>query len=163
MSRLIPFITTVTVLLLNGCALTRSSSMTLAQDGNDPVFHFRTRGMNGLLSLRLWRTDTKQVVWDVNLNYYRESQVRYGEIPMQFRTFNGGLNRATQNYPIEGKKPLPLPPNTTFMVEIDCQYDTLLSPAVQPAYFLFSTDASGMLSRVTRPERITADDLPRPK
>jgi hypothetical protein len=137
--------------------------MKVVRDGNDPVFHFQTRGINGLLSLRLWRTDTKEVLWDVNLNYYRERRLRYGEIPTEFRTFNSGLNRASQSYPAGNQQPQPLPPSTTFMVELDCQYDTLLSPAVQPAYFLFSTDAGGALSRVTRPERITANDLPKPK
>ena len=137
--------------------------MAVARDADELVFHLRTRSVNGLLGLRLWRTDTKEVLWDVNLNYYPGGQLRYGEIPTEFRTFNGGLNRGRQNYPEGNRKPQPLPPSTTFMVELDYQYDTLLSPAAHSAWFLFSTDASGALSRVTTPERITADDLPKPK
>jgi hypothetical protein len=114
--------------------------MTVARDGNDPSFHFNTRSINGLLSLRLWRTDTKEVLWHVNLNYYRERRLKYGEIPMEFRTFNGGVNRASQSYPVRNQKPQTLPSSATFMVELVYQYDTWFAPSGQSVYFLFSTD-----------------------
>ena len=33
------------------CAFTRCTSMSITQEGGDPVFHFRNRGINGFLDL----------------------------------------------------------------------------------------------------------------
>jgi hypothetical protein len=161
MSRVIPSFAVIAIVVLTGCS--RSVSMRVARDGKDPVFHFQTRGtgMNGVTRLRIWRTDTKEVLWDVSLPYYSERRLRYGEVPTEIQASTG--NRASQNFPVRNQKPQPLPSGTSFTVELVYQYDTSFAPSGGAAYFLFSTDASGVPSRVTRLERIAADDLPNPK
>lgn len=135
--------------------------MNITQRGQDTDFHFRTRGMNGLTRLRLWRTDTKEVLWEVSLNYYRGSHLRYGDIPKGFRSFNGNLRDAKQIYPVGKQRPLALPRSTAFMVELDYQYDDFLAPSTGDAYFSFATDGKGAISKVTRLEQFPVDSLPK--
>ena len=161
MSRILAILAVFGLLFTSACALMRNASMTVTQQGKDTDFHLRTRGFRGLSSFRIWRTDTKEELWYVNLNYFRGEHLTYGEVPKSFRTFNGNLNNARQEYPPDARKPAPLPPTATFMVELNCTYDAMFGPAGQSAFFLFATDATGGVSRVTRPERITADDLPK--
>jgi len=70
-------------------------------------------------------------------------------------------NIGENTWSVDTDQPLPL--STTFMVQLVGQYDLPFAPSGQAFYFLFSTDANGVLSRMTIPQRITADDLPKPK
>jgi hypothetical protein len=161
MSRILAILAVFGLLFTSACALMRNASMTVTQQGKDIDFHLRTRGFHGLSSFRICRTDTEEELWCVNLNYFRGEHLTYGEVPENFRTFNGGLNNARQEYPSAARKPAPLPPSAMFLVELHCSYDAMFGPSFQSYTFLFATDATGGVSRVTRPERVTADDLPK--
>lgn len=160
MNRFFPLFVTLIVVLCDGCGLNRGVSLRVTQESNEPVFHFQLRSINGLSGLRLWRADTKQVLWDVSLNYYREKRLKYGDIPKNFRSFNGQLQRAYQMEPSEKQKPAPLPSNKTFIVEVHYQYDTSFAPSTGVAYFSFTTDSKGVPAPVTRLERVAADEIP---
>ena len=149
------------VLICSACSTTPHADVDIRQEDHDFVFQIRTRSINGLLDLRLWQVDTKEIFWDINLNYYKEPELRYGEVPDKFTTFNGGQNRAEQNIPRNHQRPRPLPANQNFYLALDCQYDTILAAASKVFYFSFSTDKNGRISRVTRVEHITSDAIPR--
>jgi hypothetical protein len=148
----------IAALLLIGCKHNHNVSMTITQEGKNPAFHFQFQGINGFIQLRLWRADTKQVLWDINLNDYCENHLGYGEIPTRFKTFNGNVNDAVQNFPKKGE-PLSLPPNTTFIVELSSQYDADISAYAETGRFSFSTDTNNVLSQVTI-AHIAGNDIP---
>jgi hypothetical protein len=148
--------------LLSACAIVRSASVSVQQQDSTVDFQFQTRSFNGLGGLRVWRADTKEVFWDVNLNYYNEKHLKYGDIPKGFRTFNGNSNSATQNFPALGHQPSPLPSNAKFILELTCLYDTMFSPAFRAYYFSFTTNEKGIVSKIIPVDQIPADFFPRP-
>lgn len=97
MSRIIPTFAVIAIVVLTGCS--RSVSMKIARDGKEPVFHFQTRGMGmgGVTGLRIWRMDTKEVLWHVSLPCYSERRLGYGEVPTEIQASTG--NRASQSFP----------------------------------------------------------------
>ena len=42
---------------------------------------------NGLLQLIIIDTSNSKTIWDIELNYFREASLKYGEIPQDFETF----------------------------------------------------------------------------
>jgi len=136
-----------------------TASVSVQQQGKNLNFQFRTRGVNGLLDILIWRADTKEPIWYENLDYYNENHLKYGEVPMNFKTFNGAINSAEQTFPTNGQKPSPLPPNIKFFLRIDYQYDTFAAFAGVSDY-AFVTDANGNVSAFI-PIHIAPDDLPK--
>ncbi len=135
--------------------------MTAHQSANNFEFEFSTRGINGLLSLQLWEADTRELFWDINLDYYNEARLAYGTVPEDFQTFNGLRHSATQRFPTGGQKPHSLPPNGRFYVSITCQYDQGFAPCAGSFIFSLTTDATGRVAAVTRLDGLAADKFPK--
>ena len=83
---------------------------------------------NGLLQLIIIDTSNSKTIWDIELNYFREASLKYGEIPQDFETFNGGTDSAEQNFPVTGK-PLTLVEGKIYKLYTDWQYDTIVASA----------------------------------
>ena len=135
----------LTAVLFASCSLPRKFLLAIKQDDNRTYFEFSMHRYNGLLGLRLWKTDTKELLWDMNLNYYREERLEYGNVPKFFLSFNGAQQRATQNFPADNQKPRAFQPNSRFMVDIDLIYDTSSTSRM----FSFKTDADGRIVSVS--------------
>jgi hypothetical protein len=110
------------VFQLFGCSANPSITLTARQEGSDLVFDIKKRGITGLLALAIWQMDPAEYFWKVNLDYYNESTLIYGHIPSRFRTFNGGVNSARQEFPPAGIKPRALTPNKLFCIALTWQY-----------------------------------------
>jgi hypothetical protein len=162
MLRIISIVVLVSVAVAFIWMLPPHCSTTARQRGSDTEFDIATRGINGLLGLRIWRADTRETLWDVNLNYYPGPKLAYGEVPADFETFNGAQNSARQNFPPDDQKPMTLPINSQLFVEVDCQYDHFISAACRCFYFLISTDEHGNLSEVQPVNCLTPSEYPKP-
>ena len=145
---------------LTGCAVHPKAALTLQQTATNLDFAISTEHVNGLLGLRIWQADTKELFWDVDLHYYREPHLTYGVVPRDFKTFGGVLSSAEQKFPAGGERPRPLPPSTQFRASILCQYDTMFDAHLCEFYFSFTTDADGRVSSVVPVARILREDLP---
>jgi hypothetical protein len=146
------------MLVHSACSPEPRADVTIQQHEHDFDFQFHTSGVIAIMGLTLWGADTKQLFWAINLNYYNEHRLRYGQVPTAFTTFNGVRNSATQNHP-----PLPLPPNQHFYLAIVCLHRAFPEPATATFLFSFATDNEGRISPVTRAEHITASDIPNTK
>lgn len=134
--------------VLMGCAMKPSIILEAEQYGPDISFDIRAKGINGLVDLRIWQTDTKEVIWQINLNSFNGPRLGYGEVPVGFKTFNGGSGNAKQVVPSGDKRPSPLPAGKSFILVLGVQYDTMMSAAMRPFYFSFSTDSEGRISAI---------------
>ena len=146
---------------LAGCAVHPKAALTLQQTTTNLDFVISTEHVNGLLGLRVWQADTKELFWDVDLHYYREPRLTYGVVPRDFKTFGGVLSSAEQKFPTGGERPRPLPPSTQFRASILCQYDTMMDAAMREFYFLFATDTKGRVSVVVPVARFPREDFPK--
>ena len=138
-----------------GCSMAPAISMTAKQRGSDVDFEFGTRGINGLLEFRVWRADTRELLWDVNLNYYGGARLTYGDIPKDFTTTNGNQQSATQIFPADGAKPKRLPASGKVFMEVQCQYDALDAPSTRSFDFAVTTGPDGHVLTT-----LPIDDLP---
>lgn len=118
------------------------------------------RGVNGLLGLQIWDADEKEMLWDVSLNYFKAEELRYGELPANFKTYNSAGNTATQNYPSKKQNPKHLPASKNFFVALNCQYDSFMSPSSQTFYFAFKTDKEGNVTQPVPISAITPEKFP---
>ena len=151
----------ILVSVFMGCAGKPNIVLEAKQHGENIDFDIRTKGINGLLDLQIWQTDTKEVIWQLNLNSFNGTTIEYGKVPVGFKSFNGGTYDAEQMVPLTGKRPGPLPAGKSFIIALGAQYDTLTSAAMRPFYFLFSTDANGKISRVLPTGAPKPGDLPK--
>ncbi len=108
-------------------------------------FKFKHENVNGLLQLIVWEEGAKDILWDVNLNYYTGDTLKYGEIPIQFITFNGVKNSAKQNYPINNIAPIAVPVGSIIYVYISYQYDTFISPASSSHVYSLQVGENGII------------------
>jgi len=143
------------MLILSACSSEPQADVTIQQHEQAFDFQFHTHGIIGFMSLKLWSADTKQIFWDVNLNYYNEHTLRYGQIPHAFTTFNGVQNEASENSP-----PLPLPPNQRFYLAIVTLHNAFPEPATGAFWFSFATDNVGRIGPVTRADFKNIGDIP---
>ncbi len=148
-------------LSLTGCTVHPKATLTAQQTTTNLDFTISTEHVNGLLGLRIWQADTKELFWDVDLRYYREPRLTYGVVPTDFKTFGGVTSSAKQKYPASGERPRPLPPSTQFRASLLCQYDTMMDAAMREFYFSFATDRDGRLSSVFPVASIPREDLPK--
>ncbi len=144
-----------------GCSVAPKLSLRATQRDTGIEFEFYPRGINGLLGLRVWQADTKELLWDVNLNYYRGARWRYGDVPRDFETFKGARNSASQNCPDKNKKPRPLPADRRLFASVDCQYDSFMAASSRTFLFSIKTGADGSVAEVSPVEYLRPDDFPR--
>jgi hypothetical protein len=138
-----------------GCSMAPAISMTAKQRGSDVDFEFGTRGINGLLEFRVWRADTRELLWDVDLNYYGGARLTYGDIPKDFTTTNGNQQSATQIFPADEAKPKKLPASGKVLVEVECQYDDFAAACSRRFDFAVTTGSDGRVLTT-----VPIDDLP---
>jgi hypothetical protein len=150
----------VLVVLLGGCSRQPTLSFSTSEEKGQTALHFAAQRLNGLLGIRIWRADTKDLLWAANLNYYKEPRLIYGEIPRDFATFNGGKNSAQQAFPSDSKPALAFPSDTRLLVAIDLQYDTFMTASTTVRYFEIKTDRNSRISSVTPLESIAPDEFP---
>ena len=140
--------------LLSGCGGKPNLAPKSVIRGNDLEFRFRTNELIGLISVRVWVADSKILIWDLNLDYYKDSSLDYGKVPKEFKTFNGRISNAVQIFPNEGIPPKPLLPGKDYFVNIEFLYDSAFGESVSSASYLFKrareTDA-GSFVRVFEP------------
>lgn len=79
---------------------------------------------NGLLGLKITDVSTRRKVWDIRLSYYSGARLKYGEVPQDFKTFNGATNSAKQKTPETGV-PSKLVEGKIYRMYSDWQYDRL--------------------------------------
>ncbi len=96
---------------------------------NELIFKIKYGTTNGLLRLIIRDAETNSIVWDINLNYFYEEKLAYGEIPKEFETDNGVINNAKQNIPADGK-PVDLVEGKVYEIYSDWQYDAFISAFV---------------------------------
>lgn len=159
--RILPLMLILIALALAGCATDPKAALAVRQTGTNLDFEISTEHVNGLLGLRVWQADTKEVFWDIALRYYREPRLAYGVVPTDFKTFGGGTSSAEQKFPASGQRPRALPPSTTFLTSIYFQYDTMFDAKVREVYFSFATDAEGKVLSVIPVARVAPEDYPK--
>ena len=76
----------ILVAVLMGCAMKRIIVLEAKQHGTEISFDIRANRINGLLDMRIWQMDTKEVIWQINLNSYNGARLNYGEVPVGFKT-----------------------------------------------------------------------------
>jgi len=91
-------------------------------EGEDIVFYIDYKKTRGLLDLTVTDVSENKVVWDINLSYYYGQELRYGEVPLEFKTNNGVTNRARQKIPEVGVPP-ELEKGKIYKLVTDWQYD----------------------------------------
>ena len=151
----------MSVWLLSGCTPKPSVSLGAHSSDSQTVLDVSTEGINGLLGLNMWQADTREMLWRVNLDYFRGPQLVYGHVPAGFMTINGGKNSAEQIFPAKGLRPPPLPPRRKIFVAIEAQYDEFMSASARTFYFELNTDANGRVLSVRPLTAVKPDDLPK--
>jgi len=159
--RILPLMLILIALALAGCATDPKAALAVRQTGTNLDFEISTEHVNGLLGLRVWQADAKEVFWDIALRYYREPRLAYGVVPTDFKTFGGGTSSAEQKFPASGQRPRALPSSTTFLTSIYFQYDTMFDAKVREVYFSFATDAEGKVLSVIPVARVAPEDYPK--
>jgi len=128
-----------------GCSAKRDISLSARKEGTNLVFDIKMSRVNGLLGMDIWQVDPNEYFWKVNLNYFNDSTLTYGQVPSNFRTFNGALNGAEQEFPNPGIKPRALAPNKTYCIALSWQNSDLTEWTSGALYFLTTTDSSGAI------------------
>lgn len=138
----------LTPLILLGCSMKPALTVVGKQQDEKIVFEIGTAHVNGLLDLRIWQEDTGEVFWHVALDYFNGRRIKYGEPPVNFKTFNGGEGSAKQIVPESGKPPVPPPLGKSFIIAVTAQYDTWTSAASKTFYYSFSISPGGRISAI---------------
>jgi hypothetical protein len=124
-------------------------SVTGQQRNSDIDFVIKIEGKsNGVIGLRLWNAESKELFWDIVLDSFMGSHIRYGELPANFKGYNGVTYNARQLFPSGGRKPRALLPSANYYLAVDCQYDTYLAACMSVSSFSFSTDSNGKISPI---------------
>ncbi len=119
---------------------------------------------NGLLRLQIFEQDPRSLIWDVNLHYFHEPKLSYGEVPQGFITFNGSTNSAAQVFPANGA-PEKLRSGEEYVLKTDWQYDRLGTAQIKSQEHCFRTPSNGsatvlVLEKYQSPSESTAEDGP---
>jgi hypothetical protein len=149
------------VSLLTGCTPRRNVSLAVRQSGSHTILDVSTEGVNGLIGLNMWQADTRELLWKVNLVYFRGKQLVYGAVPANFTTFNGVESSAEQTFPAKGLPPPPLPPSRKIYVAIEAQYDEFMAASVRVFFFELSTDTNGQVLSVLPLKGMKSEDFPK--
>jgi hypothetical protein len=144
---------------LSGC-FDPTVSVTVHQMGDKEIFEITTHHINGLMQFTLWRSDTKDLIWDVNLRSYLGPELVYGDIPVNFKTFKGGSYSAEQEYPASNMRPARLPSNCRLYLIVGMQYDTFMAASATISKFALTTDENGHVTSII-PAHFTSDDYPK--
>lgn len=143
-----------------GCTVHPNVTLSVQQTTTNLHFDVSTTHANGLVGLRVWQADTKDLLWDVDLAYYRGPRIAYGVVPSGFKTFSGLTSNARQKFPAGRERPPPLAASTQYRVAVLCQFDSMMSASVKEFYFAFATDADGRVLSVSPVESILPKDFP---
>lgn len=153
-------ILSVCTILIFGCKSSKLS-FTPEMKNNQCEFHFGYNNVNGLLSLMIWEKDTRSLLWEIDLNYYQGSILKYGEIPSGYSTFNNAPERsAMQKFPADLLPPRTIPTEKDIWVCIDYQYDSFLSACSSSKYFSFRLNTDGTLTNIGEQAPPALDQLP---
>lgn len=60
-----------------------------------------------MLELEVLDKITGEIIWSVNVDYWPGGHVKYGQLPSNFSTYNGGVNSAVQEFPKEEDRTTP--------------------------------------------------------
>jgi hypothetical protein len=143
------FIIMLFFLLSVGCSSNRSVTLTGHQSGSDAIFEIHTTGINGILGMSFHHADaTGDLLWRVKMYYFNGPYIKYGDIPIGFKIFNGSTGKANQEFPASTARPRSFLPNEQIYISVLCQYDTAFEASTGSWYFLASTDASGKITSV---------------
>jgi len=151
----------LSLLGLVGCMVHPKTTLSVQQTTTNLHFDISTAHVNGLLGLRVWQADTKDLLWDVDLHYYRGPRITYGVLPSDFKTFAGLTGSAKQKFPADSERPRSFAPSTQYRAAVLCQYDSMMSASVREFYFAFATDADGRVLSVSPVESIPPEDFPK--
>ncbi len=99
-------------------------------ENNELSFNIIQGSTNGLLELTISTYATNKDVWSIRLNYFPSGNLRYGEVPREFESFNGAIQTAEQKFPKSGS-PIRLAEGKEYKLHTDWQVDTLGTATVQ--------------------------------
>jgi hypothetical protein len=151
----------LSLLGLIGCTVNPKVTLSVQQTTTNLDFDISTTHVNGLLGLRVWQADTKDLLWDVDLHHYPGPRITYGVVPRAFKTFAGLTSSAKQKFPTPKETPRSFAPSTQYRAAVLCQYDSTMSASVREFYFAFMTDADGRVFSVSPMESIPPEDFPK--
>jgi hypothetical protein len=146
---------------LVGCTVQPKTTLSVQQTTTNLLFDVSTKHVNGLIGLRVWQADTKDLLWDVDLHNYRGPRIAYGVVPSDFETFAGLTSNAKQKFPVGRERPRPLAASTQYRVAVLCQYDSMMSASVREFYFAFATDADGRVLPASPVESVSPGNFPK--
>jgi hypothetical protein len=110
--------------------------------GNEVVFRIVFAHANGLLQATVWEKETRKTLWDINLAYYKENTLRYGEVPKYFMSFNGAPESAKQDYP-DGESALPIPRGKDIILRLIYSFSDFPDISIGNAFFKFRVESDG--------------------
>jgi hypothetical protein len=117
-----------------------------AKQGVDNVeFDIRLKNSYGLDEFIVVDRQSKERLWSVNLNYYPGHQLIYGKVPSSFRTDNGSLNSATQDFPKSDQPVKALIVGKEYMVQIGFMYHEILGDSGSTWWFAFVIEPDGKI------------------
>lgn len=122
-----------------GCA--RSEISVKPTDSSENLaFKIEYGDVLGLLGAYFWVEDTREPLWGVNLDYFHEKSLIYGEVPADFVQKNGGTARGKQLYPEEGNAEN-VPSNKRIALCLTYAYNSFISGrSSRRQYFTFLVD-----------------------
>jgi hypothetical protein len=143
--------------VLTGCE--PKANLAIVQSGTNITFQVATKNVRELLSLRVWKRNTKETLWDISLSCRPDATFDYGSVP---ELPNPWGNFATQRFPLHNERPRSPPPQSDFAIELTCQYDKWFGACMKDFYFSFVTDQNGRVSQVRKLENFPLEDRPPP-
>ena len=146
-------------LLFAGCSPPPEISFVPKRAVGGLEFHIDLENINGLTRIKLWEKDTRKILWDVRMNYYRGQIVRYGDIPSNFTAFNGRRSSARQSYPVKGR-PSSIPVGKDIFVYLTYQYDTRTAASGSARCYAFQVRADGAVIDLGRQPFPSEDEWP---
>ena len=137
----------ILLVLLVGCEK-REIDFSAHKTKDGVEFHFDYSRINGLLSMQVVEKNSKTLLWDINLNYFRGNVLKHGEVPSEFETFNGVHNSAKQIYPQNNQFAKSIPPDQDIYVYLEYQFDEFLSPCISDTLYVFRVEANGKINNI---------------
>jgi hypothetical protein len=135
------------ILVVSGCGRSPSVSFTAKINGGQIEFRFGYHNVNGLLSMMVWEKESRAKLWDIDLDYYFRPLLKYGEVPLNFTTFNNAPERsARQKFPPDSSPPQAIPVGKEMLVQIRYQYDSFISACSSEKFFSFRINPDGTIT-----------------
>jgi hypothetical protein len=147
----------IPLLLLAACS--PSIEIAVIESEKEQVFEFDIENAMGLGQLGIWDPEDKEWLWQVQLNYFRDHKLSYGEIPKGFTTQNGGINNARQIYPKKDVKPKELPPNKNLLMSVTMLYD-FIGRSSTTRFFRLQTDSTGKIDSIDHTTSLGTHEFP---